>query len=99
MTNVICVCGEEAPIVLITEQEPDKEIREYYFGKRIVRCENCMTLTLVAGELQKMLDDAERIGELGGCAAPMVSLLKEKANPMKSKVTVHGKNEKEVTGC
>jgi hypothetical protein len=72
--EVICVCGKRAPVVLITEQEPDAELRENYFGKKIVKCSNCMTATEVTEKLQRLFDDAEKMGKLSGCPAPLVVL-------------------------
>jgi DNA topoisomerase VI subunit B len=90
MTNVICLCGAEAPIVIITEQEPDEEIREEFFGKKLVRCEACHTLTLVDEELQEQLDAAEEIGRREGCEPPLVRIVdaKEEADRKAKKIKV-----------
>jgi hypothetical protein len=95
MTNVICVCGAEAPIVLITEDEPDDDIREVFFGKSIVRCENCHTITQVTGNLQELLDVAEEVGMKAGEQTPLVSLVDANAKRAKSPVILHGRNGKE----
>ena len=97
MTNVICVCGKEAPIVLITKDEPDDDIREVFFGKRIVRCENCHTITQVMGNLQDLLDVAEEVGRKAGEPAPLVSLVDAKEKRAKSPVILHGKNGSDFT--
>ena len=94
MTNVICVCGMEAPIVLIGDDEPDEDIREVFYGKRIVRCENCHSISEVNAALQKQLDDAERIGAVNHCPPPLVELTTEKTG--KVPIELHTKNEKRM---
>ena len=83
MTNVVCVCGAEAPIVLITEDEPDDDIREEFRGILLVRCETCHTLTKVDDNLQALLDEAESAGRLAGEPAPLVSLQEAEENKKK----------------
>ena len=94
MTNVICVCGQEAPIVLIGDDEPDEDIREVFYGKRIVRCENCHSISEVNPALQKQLDDAELIGKMNNCPPPLVELTDKKTG--KVPIELHTKNEKRV---
>jgi hypothetical protein len=72
--EVICVCGKRAPVVLITEQEPDEELRENYFGKKIVKCSSCMTATEVTPKLQRLLDEAEKIYKATGDESAIIHL-------------------------
>lgn len=60
--DIRCVCGELAPLVVIGEDEPDKELKEEFFGMVVVRCEKCHTITQVRGPLKKAIDDAAKLG-------------------------------------
>ena len=97
-THVICGCGQIAPIVLIGDDEPDDDIREVFYGKRLVKCENCHSISEVNAALQAQLDDAERIGKLNNTTPPLVEL--ERAEDAKKRgvpIIMHTKNEKRIS--
>jgi hypothetical protein len=75
-THVICSCGELAPIILVGDDEPDDDIREVFYGKRLVKCEKCHSFSEVNAALQAQLDDAERIGKLNHEPPRLVRLVR-----------------------
>ena len=58
MVKVICSCGGEAEIKVVTVSEPDPEVRERYMGHKMALCRECCTATVVDEKFQKMLDEA-----------------------------------------
>jgi hypothetical protein len=60
--HIYCVCGKEVPLKVITEDEPDKEVKEHYYGKVVLMCYDCLTIYEVKGKLKKSIDEAARMG-------------------------------------
>jgi hypothetical protein len=66
LVKIYCVCGKEVPMKVIGDDEPDKEVKEYYRGKIVLMCYNCYTITEVSGTVKKAIDEACEIAKLSG---------------------------------
>jgi hypothetical protein len=64
--RIYCVCGEEVPLKVITEDEPDADVKEHYFGKVVLMCYKCYTITEVSGTIKKAIDDAAKLAMSSG---------------------------------
>lgn len=66
IVKIRCVCGKEVPLSVIGDDELDKDIKEHYLNKIVLKCYNCYTITEVSGSIKKAIDAAYEIALRSG---------------------------------